>query len=101
MSSHNRNIAQGPFLSAGGFNKENGDAAIKDDSTDLVVFGRFWLSTPDLPERFAAGAPLNRYDRATFYTPDPVKGYTDYKFLREIPSGAPVRTHYSGAKVFV
>lgn len=92
---------QGPFLAAGGFNKENGDAAIKEGDTDLVVFGRFWLSTPDLPERFAAGAPLNRYDRATFYTPDPVKGYTDYKFLGEIAPGTATRTHYSGAKIFV
>ena len=46
-------LLQGPFLSAGGFTKELGDEAIKDGSTDLVTFGRWWLSTPDLPERFA------------------------------------------------
>jgi 12-oxophytodienoic acid reductase len=40
-------------MSAGGFTKELGDEAIKDGSTDLVTFGRWWLSTPDLPERFA------------------------------------------------
>ncbi|KAF0922592.1 hypothetical protein E2562_039505 [Oryza meyeriana var. granulata] len=27
------------------------------------------------------GAPLNRYDRATFYNADSVAGYTDYPFL--------------------
>ena len=45
-------LLQGPFLSAGGFTKELGDEAIKDGSTDLVTFGRWWLSNPDLPERF-------------------------------------------------
>ena len=93
-------LAQGPFLAAGGFGKESGNEAIADGSADLVVFGRWWLSNPDLPERFEAGAPLNRYNRATFYTPDPVKGYTDYPFLAEIPPDAPSRMHYSGTKVF-
>jgi 12-oxophytodienoic acid reductase len=26
------------------------------------------LANPDLPRRFQLGAPLNKYDRATFYT---------------------------------
>jgi hypothetical protein len=33
------------------------------------VAGRWFLSTPDLPERFAEDAPLNPYNRATFYAP--------------------------------
>ncbi|CDP18872.1 unnamed protein product [Coffea canephora] len=38
--------------------------------------------TPDnLPKRFELNAPLNKYNRATFYLPDPVVGYTDYPFL--------------------
>ena len=32
---------------------------------------------PDLPERFRNKAELNKYDRSTFYTSDPVVGYTD------------------------
>lgn len=31
-------------------------------------------SNPDLPERLRSGAPLNRYDHATFYGGD-VRGY--------------------------
>jgi len=54
---------QGPFLAAGGFTKDLGDEAIEDKSADLVVYGRWWLCTPDLPERFAEGAPLNHYNR--------------------------------------
>lgn len=40
-------------------------------------------TNPDLPKRFAVGAPLNKYNRATFYTQDPVVGYTDYPFLED------------------
>ena len=54
---------QGAFLAAGGFDKPLGEEAIKDGATDLVVYGRWWLANPDLPERFAEGAPLNKYDR--------------------------------------
>ena len=38
--------------------------------------------------------------RKSFYTPDPVKGYTDYPCLDQIKPGAPTRTHYSGVKIF-
>ncbi|XP_026411256.1 12-oxophytodienoate reductase 1-like [Papaver somniferum] len=48
---------------------------------DLVAYGRLFLANPDLPKRFAIDAPLNKYDRDTFYTLDPVIGYTDYPFL--------------------
>jgi len=39
------------------------------------------LANPDLPRRFELHAPLNKYNRETFYTHDPVVGYTDYPFL--------------------
>ncbi|CBI39238.3 unnamed protein product, partial [Vitis vinifera] len=39
---------------------------------DLVVYGRWFLANPDLPKRFALNAPLNKYNRETFYTPDPI-----------------------------
>lgn len=38
---------------------------------------------PQLPKRYAIGAELNPYDRASFYTQDPAAGYTDYPFLGE------------------
>ena len=55
--------------------------------TDLVAYGRLFLANPDLPKRFELGAPLNKYDRSTFYTQDPVVGYTDYPFLDEENNG--------------
>ncbi len=44
---------------------------------DLVAFGRYFISTPDLPDRIRNGLPLSPYDRDTFYTFDG-KGYIDY-----------------------
>lgn len=57
--------------------------AIETDHTDLVAYGRPYIANPDLPKRFELDAPLNKYDRNTFYSQDQVKGYTDYPFLDE------------------
>ena len=35
---------------------------------DLVAFGRLFLSNPDFVRRMELDAPLNKYDRSTFYT---------------------------------
>ncbi|KAG5608272.1 hypothetical protein H5410_019553 [Solanum commersonii] len=48
------------------------------------VYGRMFIANPDLPRRFELDAPLNKYNRETFYTSDPVVGYTDYPFLETI-----------------
>ncbi|KAK9840593.1 hypothetical protein WJX81_003341 [Elliptochloris bilobata] len=79
-----REIYKGTFMVAGGFDRELGIEAIRDGSADLVAYGRLFLANPDLPERFALDAPLNRYDRSTFYTFDQVKGYLDYPFLDQV-----------------
>lgn len=52
-----------------------------EDRADLVAYGRLFLANPDLPTRFELDASLNKYNRETFYTSDPVVGYTDYPFL--------------------
>lgn len=71
------------FISAGGYNRNTGNQAIAENCTDLVAFGRLFLANPDLPKRYELDASLNKYDRNTFYTSDPVVGYTDYPFLGE------------------
>ena len=65
------------------YDRENGILAIERDHTDLVVYGRPWIANPDLPRRYELNAPITKYDRTTFYSPDQVKGYTDYPFLPE------------------
>ncbi|KAJ7819683.1 hypothetical protein B0H14DRAFT_2835769 [Mycena olivaceomarginata] len=68
------------FVRAGGFTR--GDALEAGEEGDLVAFGRFYISNPDLPTRLERDIPLTAYDRSTFYLVgqnDP-RGYTDYPF---------------------
>nr|WCQ76798.1 OPR3-4 [Salvia miltiorrhiza] len=71
------------FIVADGFDRTKGNCAVDDDAADLVAYGRLFLANPDLPERYRLDAPLNKYDRNTFYTSHPVVGYTDYPFLQQ------------------
>jgi len=77
-----RRIYKGTIIAAGGFTGESAEQIVVDGHADLVAFGRMFISNPDLPERLRTGAPLNRYDRSTFYGGD-ARGYTDYKSLPE------------------
>ena len=54
----------------------------REGRSDLVTFGRYFISNPDLPERIKLGLPLNTYERNTFYTFD-ARGYIDYPFYSE------------------
>jgi 2,4-dienoyl-CoA reductase-like NADH-dependent reductase (Old Yellow Enzyme family) len=51
-----------------------------------VAMGRWALANPDLLKRWKLGAPLNKYDRSTFYVPGP-KGYIDYPVLEDTEEG--------------
>ncbi|KAH7232190.1 uncharacterized protein BKA55DRAFT_580789 [Fusarium redolens] len=75
-----------PLLIAGGFTPERAQKLVDHDwpTKDIVVpFGRYFLSNPDLPFRIWRGLGLNKYNRATFYTPHTTEGYTDYPFSQE------------------
>ncbi|CAE6425389.1 unnamed protein product [Rhizoctonia solani] len=71
------------FLSAGGYKPESGEEAANKYGNAAIVFGRYFIANPDLPERLRKGIPLNHYDRGTFYTPGP-KGYVDYPRAGEV-----------------
>lgn len=49
---------------------------------DAIAFGRSWIANPDLAERFAANAPLNEPDTASFYQGGGA-GYIDYPTLNQ------------------
>jgi N-ethylmaleimide reductase len=70
----------GTFAAGGAFTRESGNAALKSGLADFIVYGKPFLANPDLPARFARGAPLNAPDPGTFYSPG-AKGYTDYPTL--------------------
>lgn len=72
----------GRIIAAGGFSSDKAENALGTGEADAVAFGRHFISNPDLPARLANGAPLNPYDRRTFYRGDH-RGYTDYPTLSD------------------
>ncbi|KAH8809198.1 NADH:flavin oxidoreductase/NADH oxidase [Xylogone sp. PMI_703] len=79
-----------PVFVAGGYTPENAATAVDDEYKNYdvaVVFGRHFLANPDLPYRIKHGLPLNKYDRASFYTPLLPVGYTDYPFYSDFIQG--------------
>lgn len=49
----------------------------------VVVYGRYFVSNPDLVARVKHGVDFVPYDRSTFYIPGPehTKGYSDYPIV--------------------
>lgn len=67
----------GTLIAAGNYTPASANAAIAAGTADAIAFGRLFIANPDLPERIREGAPLNPYNRATFYGGG-AEGYTDY-----------------------
>ncbi len=70
----------GPIILNGGYGRDSAAEALAAGAAELISFGAIYLANPDLPDRFAQSAPLNKPDPATFYT-EGEKGYTDYPAL--------------------
>ena len=70
----------GVLIANEGFTFDSAQAALRQGWADAVAFGKLFIANPDLPRRFAEGAPLNAWDAATFYAGGQ-KGYTDYPAL--------------------
>ena len=66
-----------PFMAGSGFDGAKAEAMLAAGGADAIVFGKLFVSNPDLPERLRTGAPLAEPDQSTFYTPGE-RGYTDY-----------------------
>jgi len=77
-----RKIWQGVYITNGGYDLARGNVALANGDADMIAFGVPFLANPDLPERYARWAPLNKPDPATFYG-GAEQGYTDYPFLSE------------------
>ncbi len=75
-----RPIFKGKLITAGGYDRDRGNAVLASGKADLVAYGRLFISNPDLPQRLALNTHLNPYDRSTFYGGDE-RGYTDYPTL--------------------
>lgn len=75
-----RGVYAGKMIAASGYDGASGAALIAAGGADAVAFGKAYIANPDLAERLATGAELNKPHEATFYTPGE-KGYTDYPRL--------------------
>lgn len=79
-----RQAFKGTLILNGNYDKDSAAAAVAAGEADAVAFGVPFISNPDLPARFAAGAPLNDIDKDTLYTAG-AAGYTDYPFMKTAP----------------
>jgi N-ethylmaleimide reductase len=70
----------GAYMANNGYDFELATKTLAANEADLIAFGKPFISNPDLVERLKAGAPLNEWDKATFYGGG-AKGYTDYPTL--------------------
>ena len=71
---------KGVLMLNGGFDQASGEAAIAEGRADAIVYGKLFISNPDLVARFAAHAALNPLDMKTLYGGNE-HGYTDYPAL--------------------
>jgi len=75
-----------PVFVAGGFTANSSKDAVDNryKGKDVaIVFGRYFISNPDLPFRIQKGIAFTPYDRDTFYVPKSQTGYTDFPFSEE------------------
>lgn len=72
----------GTYIANNGFDFKLATEILDQNKADLIAFGKLFISNPDLVERLKLGAPLNPFDKMTFYGGG-AKGYTDYPALRQ------------------
>src|SRR6202008_1867782 len=68
------------YIANNGYDFELATKQLAANAADLIAFGKPFISNPDLVERLKKGAPLNEWDKATFYGGG-AKGYSDYPTL--------------------
>lgn len=74
-----RKVFDGPILANVGLTRDVAEGMIRSGACDAAVFGRLYISNPDLVERFANDWPVEEpaaYD--TWWHATGAKGYTDF-----------------------
>ncbi len=78
-----RPVFNGPLVLNSDYFYDNASAALAGNKADAISFGRTFMTNPDLPERFGAGAELNPIDfTPTWYSQGP-EGYIDYPTMEQ------------------
>lgn len=79
VTPHFRPLIGTTLITSAGYTVDTAEAIIKDGLSDLVAFGKLFISNPDLVDRYSKDAPFNAWDETTFYGGE-ARGYTDYPF---------------------
>lgn len=75
-----------PILANGNYNSENCFEEVEKGEVDAIMFGRWFISNPDLVEMLRLGKRLPKWNMTTVYASAVVvesEGCTDYPF-REV-----------------
>ncbi|KAF9552221.1 NADH:flavin oxidoreductase/NADH oxidase [Agrocybe pediades] len=76
-----------PFISCTGYDAKTALERAEKGVNELVAFGKWFISNPDLPDRIEKGIPFTPFDPSTFHTRAHEKGtergYIDYPFANE------------------
>ena len=82
-----RQIFNGAYMANGDYDRARATAAIAQEQTDFVAFGKLFIANPDLPERLRRDGPYNTPKPESFYAGGP-EGYDDYPALETVGAGA-------------
>lgn len=83
---------KGPFLVAGGYTLAEAQKLVEEEYPEkdiVVLFGRYFISNPDLVYRAQNSLELSPWERKTFYS-GAAAGYVDYPFSAESSAGTEV-----------
>ncbi len=78
---------RGLYMANNGYDRELAFRARRENTADLICFGRPFIANPDLVERLRIGAPLAEPDKATMYGGG-AHGYSDYPTLGQAQAEA-------------
>lgn len=79
-----REVYSGNLVGNCGYTQESAEQRISDGDADMIAFGRPFISTPDLVERFANDWPLNAdLDQSKWYGSGTSEGYSDQPTAQE------------------
>ena len=70
----------GAWMVNNGYDRESALQAVSSGHADMVAFGKAFIANPDLVARLKQNAPLNDWDKNTFYGGG-AQGYIDYPTL--------------------
>ena len=78
-----RDVFAGPLVGNCGYTQEQAETALSSKVADLIAFGRDFISTPDLVERFTNGWPLNPPAEVDVWYSFGPEGYIDFPTYQE------------------